>query len=400
MGTCGCCGDDAAGGDCSEALTPIRCCRPVYQGSEAKDLVRGPDLQRIIDALVDGHNNQAAALAAIMGPDCTLKDKIILCRHLSDEIGVSCLVDGQVIPPVPPPPGPLPGGPVLDYPGLNLAYAGWSFRRLKTNYTGPAIQVRRALDNATQDIGFAANNLIDTAAMIAFSAGSDLFVQRVYEQVGQGPHDLIQTTPSRQPKIYDSITGFVTNASGRLAAKFDNVDDYLAGENADLPYSTIGLYAIATEWHEEQNGHLIDYDDKVGGSGSAPLAAMYKRPGSTSQYFDAILTIPCDFSVTYRLNEPWLLTWAVKEDGSPVRVEGRLNGSLKNTSLTGGFTGSGTSRLVYMSDDTLGSIGAGYFQEIIYYNDIDWEQILPDLGVPLVDVLETNMMSTWGITPD
>lgn len=397
--TCGCndAGSGIGGSACARGRLPIRPnCRRVY-GGNAADLVDGLELQRQIDALVDHQNDLAALLAEITGPDCTLKDGSVLCRHLASEVGTACLFTGEA-PPAPLPPGPVPGGPVLDYPGLNLAYAGWSLRKLKVDYAGPLIRIRRALDNAELDIGAAPNNLVDTAAMIAFSQGSDLFLSRVYEQVGQGPHDLVQATPALQPKIYDSITGFLTNSAGRIGAKFDNVDDYLAGENALLAYSTVGSLSIATEWHEEQNGHLNNFRDKVGGGSMA--AANYRRPSGTIQYWDPSWSagIP-DLEVTGRLNEPWLLTWAVKEDGSPLRTEGRLNGSLK-VSGSGGFTGSGTCRLTFMCDSAYANVGAGYFQEIVYFLDIDWEEILPDLALPLIQVLEANMMSTWGIVPD
>ena len=45
--------------------------------------------------------------------------------------------------------------PVLDvYPGATYAI---SLRRLRSDYSGPAIQVQRASDKATQDIGFSSS---------------------------------------------------------------------------------------------------------------------------------------------------------------------------------------------------------------------------------------------------
>jgi hypothetical protein len=57
-------------------------------------------------------------------------------------------------------------GPVLDdYAGAVSAY---SLRKVRTAYTGDAIEVRRSSDGGTQDIGFDANGDLDTTALLAF----------------------------------------------------------------------------------------------------------------------------------------------------------------------------------------------------------------------------------------
>ena len=55
-------------------------------------------------------------------------------------------------------------GPPLD--SLSAA-AAYSTRKLRTDYTGPALRVRRSLDNAEADIGFV-NNELDTTALMDF----------------------------------------------------------------------------------------------------------------------------------------------------------------------------------------------------------------------------------------
>jgi hypothetical protein len=94
-----------------------------------------------------------------------------------------------------------------DYPGAAAAY---SMRLLDSTYTGSAIRVRRASDNAEQDIGFDDNEL-DTSALATFCAGTDGFVKTWYSQTGS--NDATQTSTGSQPKIYDSSTGVVTENS-------------------------------------------------------------------------------------------------------------------------------------------------------------------------------------------
>ncbi len=94
---------------------------------------------------------------------------------------------------------------VLDlYPGAAVALS--AARLLDSTYTGDAIRVRRASDNAEQDIGFDASGELDTSALATFCAGTDGFVKTWYDQSGNG-NDATQGTTASQPKIYDSVTG-------------------------------------------------------------------------------------------------------------------------------------------------------------------------------------------------
>jgi len=81
----------------------------------------------------------------------------------------------------------------------------YSFRKLKSTYTGPAIRIRRASDNAELDINFLGFTSftgapIDTAAAVAHCAATSCFVRTWYNQdSGGATYDLIQTTPASQP---------------------------------------------------------------------------------------------------------------------------------------------------------------------------------------------------------
>ena len=103
-----------------------------------------------------------------------------------------------------------------EYPGAAAAY---SLRLLDNTYTGDSIRVRRASDNAEQDIGFDANGDLDTSALDTFCSGTDGFVKTWYDQSGNS-NDATQTTAANQPKIYDSSTGVVTD-NGLPAMSFD-----------------------------------------------------------------------------------------------------------------------------------------------------------------------------------
>jgi len=111
---------------------------------------------------------------------------------------------------------------LLDlYPNAAAAY---SLRLLRSGYTGSAIQVRRASDNTTQNIGFTAIGALDTTALTTFCSGTDGFVTTWYDQSGNG-YDATQITSTSQPKIVSSGSVILENTKPSL--DFDGSDDFL-----------------------------------------------------------------------------------------------------------------------------------------------------------------------------
>jgi hypothetical protein len=144
-------------------------------------------------------------------------------------------------------------GLLNDYPGAAAAY---SLRLLDTTYTGSAIRVRRASDNAEQDIGFD-NNELDTSALATFCSGTNGFVKTWYSQTGS--NDATQTSTGSQPKIYDSSTGLVTE-NGKPAIDFTN-DIMLFDSSISNTASTI--VAIAELFNQPllgDNGSRVFFD--------------------------------------------------------------------------------------------------------------------------------------------
>jgi hypothetical protein len=107
-----------------------------------------------------------------------------------------------------------------DYPNAAAAY---SLRKLRKEYTGSAIKVRRASDNTEQDIGFV-NNELQVADLQNFCIGTDGFVTTWYDQSGNG-FDATQTTAANQPQIVSS--GSVNTYLGKNAIKFNGTSNFL-----------------------------------------------------------------------------------------------------------------------------------------------------------------------------
>jgi hypothetical protein len=111
---------------------------------------------------------------------------------------------------------------LLDsYSGSAAAY---SLRALSSSYTGPLVEVRRASDNATQDIYAKYDGSLNVDALESFCSGTGGFVTTWYDQSGNG-NDATQSTASEQPQIVSS--GSVITENGKPALDFDATDDAL-----------------------------------------------------------------------------------------------------------------------------------------------------------------------------
>ena len=110
--------------------------------------------------------------------------------------------------------------PLLDT--YTTAGAAFSLRKLRSDYSGSAIRIRRSSDNTEQDIGFNIFGEVDSVSILAFANGGDAFVKTWYNQVSGG-NDATQTTTSQQPKIVDS--GALITSGGKVAMDFDGSND-------------------------------------------------------------------------------------------------------------------------------------------------------------------------------
>jgi hypothetical protein len=115
---------------------------------------------------------------------------------------------------------------LLDlYPNATV---GYSLRKLRSDYSGASIRVRRSLDNTEQDIGFVGNNL-DTASLLAFVGVGNGFVSVWYDQSGAGLN-LTQTTASSQPRIVN--TGIIDTTNSNNSLVFNGTSNFL--QNASV----------------------------------------------------------------------------------------------------------------------------------------------------------------------
>ena len=156
-----------------------------------------------------------------------------------------------------------------DYTGAAAAY---SLALLYDDYTDNAITVRRASDNATQNIGFSDQDL-DIAALESFCSGTDGYVTTWYDQSGNGLN-ATQTTAANQPQIVSS--GSVLLKNGKPSIDFGG-SSYL--ETVD---TTVDLFLEQIQ--------MVAYDDLqiTSTSGIQQLLKTYGAAGYEGFAFGSV----------------------------------------------------------------------------------------------------------------
>jgi len=138
--------------------------------------------------------------------------------------------------------GAAAGGPVVGILDGYTADAAYCTCWLYSSYSGSLLRVRRASDNAEQDIGRDGQGL-DEASLITFCSGTDCFVTTWYDQSGN-TRDATQATAPNQPKIYDSVTG-VELSNGTASIFFDGVNDGVQSATFSLSSQPVTRLAVS-----------------------------------------------------------------------------------------------------------------------------------------------------------
>lgn len=130
------------------------------------------------------------------------------------------------------------------FPLESRSAKGFSLRRLRSGYRGSAVRVRRASDNAEQDIGFL-SNVFNIAALNTFLGGSQGFVRTFYNQ-GQIASNLSleQTNPSAQPEIV------VTSIGGKPGLRFNGSQFMSLNLNLSQPSIITALFQSQIVAHD------------------------------------------------------------------------------------------------------------------------------------------------------
>jgi hypothetical protein len=158
------------------------------------------------------------------------------------------------------------------------AAAAYSVRKLRTLYTGNAIQVRRSSDNTTQNIGFTLTGDLDTSALTSFCGSGNGFVTTWYDQSGNAKN-AIQTTAANQPQIVSS--GAVINVNGKPSLDYSSVNTIALTTSASL--SNSNSLTMTTVAKINNPSVSYKYAWAIGFTGPSGYAAFIPITGSSFQ---------------------------------------------------------------------------------------------------------------------
>jgi Alpha-L-arabinofuranosidase B, catalytic len=161
------------------------------------------------------------------------------------------------------------------------ALLGYSFRKLRRNYTGAAVRLRRSSDNAEFDIGFDGDDF-DTAGAASFLSGSNGFIVTWYDQSGNG-YNMTQATAGSQPAYAASGIGGkacadFTKASSQCLAT--GVDAVPLGANIDM--TTVAVFVCDNTGGDPANIANAVGDGQANSTGNNQSVAMLWRSSGDS----------------------------------------------------------------------------------------------------------------------
>lgn len=240
------------------------------------------------------------------------------------------------------------------------ATAAYSLRKIRTDYTGNCLVVRKASTGDTLAIGFL-DNYIDTAAIVTFCTGTSCTVQTWYDQSANGNH-ATQATSAAQPTIFSA--GAILTQGSKKAIKGDSGDFLNAIFTRNQPHAAMYVGTITNSDFGTDSYGVSNDASMFNDNNRIRISA---RTGTT--YSELILNAnPANYSLISALY-----------NGSSSRVD------LNTSSATGSIgTNGGGGVVIFSTHNNLGNLGnAGFAQELIIWtsnNTADWSAIQTNIN--------------------
>lgn len=165
-------------------------------------------------------------------------------------------------------------GLLLDDASYNAVHA-YSHRKLRTAYAGNAIEILRSSDSTTSNIGFASNQL-DETALTTFVGANNGRETKIYDQVGS--RNLEQSTDANRPSLV--ISGTIQKSGGKPMAKYDGGDFLSTSAATSIIDKNSTLFIVI----ESQSGASEGLFEEVNLASSGQRIALYS-PTTTSPYY-------------------------------------------------------------------------------------------------------------------
>jgi Alpha-L-arabinofuranosidase B, catalytic len=229
--------------------------------------------------------------------------------------------------------------------GVTSLFAGSVARALTVNYTGALINIQRASDNTTTDVG-QINGLLNQSTINSFCAGTTCNVKILYDQSGGG-HNAMQSTFSNMPVIYTS--GAIVTKNGEPSMLWDNTYRYLATSQtiSGTSVEATGVASLSSGAQAYAGLLVTSNGTYSGGNGSQTLAFLDRTLSGqqVSGYYSGESSNPT-VNITYGTMftfDSYLITGStatIKVGGTTNSGSGVQSGTLASTAL---WIGAGSS---------------------------------------------------------
>ena len=283
------------------------------------------------------------------------------------------------------------------------APVAYSVYKIRSNYSGPCVRVRRASDNSELDVFFS-NGIIDEQAIIDFKTFSTENITIViwYNQGFLGNIcDATQTILTVQPFIAGATTptGITRDTEGNISIYFD-AGNLVFGDGSVFRFKNYGA-AFCVYDNVFQNIRRDIYSWLQPTSGSIRFFAtdnfnQTNRHQLLSARVDGTpfvtLSSPSPYNTGTKQRSD-IINWGVAE--ASIRINNNVIVSSSSYG-TSGNTSDTDSRVVMSSDNTSGigstypSVAVRYISELIFYNDI--------LTIDDINSVEQNQMLRYATT--
>ncbi len=125
------------------------------------------------------------------------------------------------------------------------AQMAYGVRKMRSAYTGSCLRVRRASDNAEQDIGFVGEGHLDKDAITSFCGSAQGLVAKIYDQSGNS-RDLSYNSPTSYAEIWTGSAFHTVGAKDRVRIKGMGTQSYLITSGS--PFDSDGGSRRATTY--------------------------------------------------------------------------------------------------------------------------------------------------------
>ena len=140
---------------------------------------------------------------------------------------------------------PPTGNLLLDTSYGSGAEAAYSVRKLRTAYTGAAMQVQATTGGATAEIGFDVDNNLDTATLLAFAGTNEVGVSIWYDQSLNG-NNATKVSVTQRP-IVVAAGGALVKENGKLAVDFDGTSELDFTTIAKVDVDPFAVFTVAQD---------------------------------------------------------------------------------------------------------------------------------------------------------